>query len=158
MATSTLPSPGPHKMAELLRYPWILPTPSAQRKSELATLPLPSQGPKTRRYGYVTPAFLGVPNVKRVEKIRIGCLSPAPKRGWYCYATLAFPGVPNAKHAEQIKSGDLTRAFSGACKRAALLRDPCILGGPQRQARGENQKWLPPPCLLGNPKKRGIAT
>ena len=42
-----------------------------------------------------------------------------------------------------------TLAFSGAQKRAELLRNPCILGGPQRQARGENQKRLPHPCLLG---------
>ena len=31
----------------------------------------------------------------------------------------------------------------GAQKTAEVLRNPCILGGPQRQARGENQKWLP---------------
>ena len=32
-------------------------------------------------------------------------------------------------------------AFSGAQKRAEVLCHPCILGGPQRQARGKNQKW-----------------
>ena len=36
-----------------------------------------------------------------------------------------------------------------------MLHHPCILGGPQRQARGENQKWLPHPCLLGGPQQRG---
>ena len=39
----------------------------------------------------------------------------------------------------------------------ALLRNPCILGGPQRQARGQNQNWLPHPCLLGGPQVGGIA-
>ena len=35
-------------------------------------------------------------------------------------------------------------ACSGAQKRAEVLRNPCILGDPQRQARGQNQKWLSP--------------
>ena len=32
-----------------------------------------------------------------------------------------------------------------------------FLGGPQRQTRGQNQKWLPHPCLLGAPKEGGVA-
>ena len=67
--------------------------------------------------------------------------SRGPKRGRNCYVTLAFSGVPKAKRGENIKIGCLTPAFSGAQKRAELLRNPCILRGPQRQARGENQKW-----------------
>ena len=63
------------------------------------------------------------------------------------YLTSAFSGVPNAKHWDKIRSGYLSPAFSGAQKRANLLPNPCILGGPQRQARGQNQKWLPHPCL-----------
>ena len=84
--------------------------------------------------------------------------SRGPKRGRNCYVTPAFSGVPNAKRWEKIRSGYLTLAFSGAQKRAELLRNPCILGDPQRQAWGENQKWLPHPCLLGGPKEGGIAT
>ena len=42
---------------------------------------------------------------------------------------------------DKIRSGYLTPTFSGAQKRAKVLRHPCILGGPQRQARGKNQKW-----------------
>ena len=37
--------------------------------------PLPSRGPKKGRTCYVTPAFWGVPNAKRVEKIRHGYLA-----------------------------------------------------------------------------------
>ena len=74
--------------------------------------------------------------------------SQGPKRGRNCYVTPAFSGIPNAKRREKIRSGYLTRAFAGAQKRAELLRNPCILGDPQRQARGQNQKWLPHPCLL----------
>ena len=84
--------------------------------------------------------------------------SLGPKRGRKCYVTPAFSGIPNAKLGDKIRSGYLTLAFFGAQKRAELLRNPCILEDSQRQARGENQKWLPHPCLLGGPKEGGIAT
>ena len=54
-------------------------------------------------------------------------------------------------------SGYLTPAFSEVQKRAELLCNPYVLGGSQRQAREENQNWLPHPCLLGGPKQGGIA-
>ena len=75
-----------------------------------------------------------------------------------CYATPTILGVPNGKRAEEIRSGYLTHTFSGAEKRAELLRNPCILGGPERHGWGENQKWLHHPCLLGGPKEGGNAT
>ena len=80
-----------------------------------------------------------------------------PKRGRDCYVTPAFSGIPNTKHGEKIRSGYLTPAFLRAQKGAALRCNLCILGGPERQARGENQKWLPHPCLPGGPKGGGIA-
>ena len=56
-----------------------------------------------------------------------------------------------------MRSSYLTPAFSGAQKRAELLCNPCILGGPQYQARGQNQKkWLPHPYLLGGSKEGGV--
>ena len=83
--------------------------------------------------------------------------SRRPKRGYNCYVTRspAFSGVPNKGH--EIRRGYLTPAFSGAQKRVELLRTPRILGGPQRQTRGQNQKWLPHPYLLGGPKEGGVA-
>ena len=84
--------------------------------------------------------------------------SRGPKTGRNCYVTPAFSGVPNAKHGEKNKSGYLTPAFSWNQKKAELLRNYCILGGPQSQARGENQNWVPHPCLLGGPHESGIAT
>ena len=65
-------------------------------KSELAASSLPSQGPKRGRNCYVTPAFSGIPNAKRGDKFKCGCLNPA---------------------------------FSGAQKRAELVRNTCILQG-----------------------------
>ena len=73
----------------------------------MATSPLPSRGPKRGRNCYVTPAFSGVPNAKRGDKIRTGYLTPAfsgPRRGWNCYVTPAFSGVPNAKCTDKIRS------------------------------------------------------
>ena len=84
--------------------------------------------------------------------------SRGPEKVQNCYITPAFSGVPNTKRGETVGSGYLNTAFSGAETTTQKLRNPCILGGPQRQARGENQKWLPRPCLLGGPKKSGIAT
>ena len=49
-----------------------------------------------------------------------------------CYITSAFSGIPNAKRGETIRSGCLPLAFSGAQKRAELIRNSCILGGPQK--------------------------
>ena len=63
--------------------------------------------------------------------------SLGPKRRRNCYVTSAFSGIPNAKLEDKIRSGYLTFAFSGAQKRAELLRNPCILGDPQCQARGQ---------------------
>ena len=68
--------------------------------------------------------------------------SQGPKRGRNCYVTPAISRIPNTKRGEKIKSGCLTLVFPGAQKRVEVLRNPCILGGPQHQARGENQKWL----------------
>ena len=84
--------------------------------------------------------------------------SRGPKRGRNHYVTPAFSGVTKAKHGEEIRTGCLILAFSGAQKRAELLRNTYILGGPQRQARGKNQKWPCHPCLLGVPNEGGIAT
>ena len=129
-ATSPLPSRGS-------------PTPNAGQKSELAASAMPSRGPKTRRSCYATPAFSRVPDAKRGDKITSGSLA------------LAFSGVPNKGH--EIRRGYLTPPLSGGQKRVELLRKPRILGGPQRQTRGQNQKWLPHPCLIGAPKEGGVA-
>ena len=57
---------------------------------------------------------------------------------------------------DKIRSCYSTPAFSEGPKWVELLRNPCILGSPQK--RDQNQKWLLHPCLLGGPQKGGIAT
>ena len=111
----------------------------------MASSPLHSQVPRRGRKCYVTPAFSGASNARRKEKFRSGYLTPS------------FSGVPNAKRREKLSSGYVTPAFSGAHKRAEVIRDPCILGGPQRQARVDIQKWLLVPYLLGGLEEGGSA-
>ena len=79
--------------------------------------------------------------------------SQGPKRGRNCYVTPAFSGIPNAKRGQRIRSGDLTLAFSGAQKKAELLRNPCILGDPQRQARGQKSEVATSPLPSRGPKR-----
>ena len=197
-------------------------------------LPNPAllKGPNRGRNSYRIPAFPGVPNAKRREKIRSGCLGPAfswgqkrakllhnpctlwgpqlkrneiksghltpcllmgpktgelatqpphsrgsptpgvgtksevatsplpsrvRKKGRNCYVTPALLGIPNTKSGDNIRSGYLSHVFSGTQKRAKLLCNPCILRGPQCEARGQNQNWWHHPCLLGSPNEGGIA-
>ena len=136
---------GAQKGAGLLRNPCILGGPQRQARGENQKwLPRPClpPPPKRGRDCGVTPAFSGIPNTKRGEKIRSGYLTPAflggPKRGRDRYVTPAFSGIPNTKHGEKIRSGYLTPAFLGSQKGAGLLCNPYILGDPQHQARGEN--------------------
>ena len=202
----------------------------------MATSHLHSRGPKKGRNCYATPAFSGIPNAKRGDKIRSGYLTPAfsraqkraellhepcilgdpqcqapsenqkwlphlcllggpktggsatytlhsrgaptpsagrksevatsampsrgPKRGQNCYVIPACSGILNAKRREKMRSGYLTPAFSGAQKKAELLRNPCILGDPQPKARGQKQKWaelLCNPCIFGGPQRQARA-
>ena len=177
----TLAFSGAQKRAEKLRHQCILGDPQHRvYKSKVATSPLPFRGPKRGRKCYITPAFLGIPNIgdknkkwlphpcllggpkegqnatspvhslgsptpSVASKIRSGpqhrgtklkvAASPlpsrGPKRGRKCYITPAFLGIPNI--GDKVKSGCLTLAFSGAQKRAEMLRHPCILGDPQHR-------------------------
>ena len=133
----------------------------------MAASPLPSRGPRTGRNCYAAPAFVEVPAwplgpwAKRGGGSEVAASplpSHGPKRGRNCDVIPALSGVPNANRGEKIRRGCLTPAFSRAQKRAEWLRHPWILGGPQHQARGENQKWLPHPCLLKGAKEGGSVT
>ena len=144
-------------------------------KSEVAASPLPSRGPKRGQDCSVTPAFLGIPNAKRGQKKKLvvvpnkgeqnqkwlphPCLLGGPKEGGNARSPLHSRGSPTPSagskkqkrsptKGNKIRSGCLNPAFSGAQKRARLLRHPCILGDPQRQARGAKK-------ISSCPKQRG---
>ena len=70
--------------------------------------------------------------------------------------TPRFLGVPNAKHEERRRIAYLTRAFSGAQKRAQLPHSAYISGYPQRKLQGKTQNRLPNPCFLGGQKRAQV--
>ena len=157
---------GAQKRAELLRNLCILGAPQCQARGDTLyglphpcllglmrgfhTLPSAFLGAQKRAELLCNPAFSGVANQKwtKSEVATSRLPSWGPKRGRKCYGTPAFSGIPQSK-GDEIRIGSFNPAFLGAQKRAELVRNPCILGGPQRQAHGENQNGLPQPCLLG---------
>ena len=52
-----------------------------------------------------------------------------------------------------MNSDCLTSTFSGAQKREEMLRHPCILGGPQHQARGAKSTVTASPLLSRGPER-----
>ena len=139
-------------------------------------VPTPSAGSKIRS-GCLTLSFSEAQ--KRAEMVRHPCilqspqrqargaksevatsplLSRRPKSGQNCYVTAASRGSPTPRAGSKIRSGCLTPTFPGDQKRAEMLRHPCILGGPQRQAQGAKSDWLPHPYFLRGPKEGGDGT
>ena len=141
----------------------------------MAISPLPSRGAKGGRKCFATHAFSGVPHAKRGEQnqkcLPQPFLNGRPKRGRKCYVSPAFlGGKPTASAGSKIRNGCLTIDFLAAQKRAKMLRHRCVLGCPQRQARGAKSEVAisPPPsrggkkraeklrllCILGGPQRQ----
>ena len=151
----------PQKRAEMLCHPCILRDAQRQARGEnqnwlphpyllggaqmggKATSPLHSQGSRTKG--------------TKLELVASALPSRKRTNGRKCYVTPAFSGVPNAKRGEQNQEWLPNPAFSGAQTRVEMLHHPCILGGPQCQARGGNQNCLLHLCLLGGQQMGGIA-
>ena len=141
----------------MLHHPYILGDPQRQArgaknekrsptkaaKSQVATSPLHSEGPKRGRKCYVTPAFSGIPNTKRGEQKMTsgpvqmrtkseGATSPrpfeGPKRGRKCYVTPAFSGICNANRSKQkIRNGYQLRGT-----KSEVATSPLPSHGPKR--------------------------
>ena len=77
--------------------------------------------------------------------------SPLPSRGstsgWNCSVTPAFLGVPG--RGDKIRSGYITPAFSGVHTWAELLRNPCVLEGPQKRGSKSKCTTSPLPSFFG---------
>ena len=129
---------------------------------------VPNKGGKIRS-GCLTPAFSGAH--RRTEVLRYTCIlggSPRQNQKWLPHACLlggpqegisaTLPlhsrGSPNK--GDEMRNGCLSPIFAGAHKRAEVLRNPSIPGGPQQ--RGQNGKWLPHPYHLKGPQEGGSAT
>ena len=162
MAASPLPCPEAQKRADMLWHTSMLGGPQRQArgaKAEVAISPLPSRGAKGGQKCFATPAFSGVPHAKRGEQnqkcLPHPFLNGRPKRGRKCYVTPFFlGGKPTASAGSKIRNGCLTIDFLAAQKRAKMLRHRCVLGGPQRQARGaKSEVAISPPPSRG--AKRG---
>ena len=98
---------GTHKLAEVLLNPCILGGHQRQergRKIEVASLPLPSEGPTSRRKGYVIPTLSGVP--KQGNKISDGYFTPAFSRAHKWAEVLCNPCILGGRqrHARVKKS------------------------------------------------------
>ena len=145
-----------HKKAEMLCIPCILRGPQTRGQNHKG-LPHPYLlgGPPVGQKATQPLHSQGSPNKGTKSEV---ATSPLPSewsaRRQKCYVFPAFSGVP--KQGDKMTRGRLTPTFSGAHKRAEVLRNPCILRGPQ--TRGHNQKWLPHPCLVRGPQVGGIAT
>ena len=130
---------GDPKRAEILRQPSILGGPQRQArgaKSEVASSPVPSRGPKSGGKCYVTPPFLGVPNAKRGEQNETGYLTPA------------FSGAQ--KRAKMLSKPCI---LGGPRRQARGAKSQVVPNNGE-----QNQNWLHHPCLLGGPKECGNAT
>ena len=131
------------------------PTPSVGRKSEVATSPLPSRGPRRGRKCYVIPAFSGVPDAKRREKFRSGYLTPAfsaGQRGRKCYVTPAFSWVPNAKRGKKIKRAASPLPSRGPRRGRKCYITPAFSGIPNAKRR-RNSEVATSPLPSWGPKR-----
>ena len=116
-------------------------------KSEVATTPIPSRGPKRGRKCYATPTFSGYPNAKHGEQ-KNGLWSQTKQKNqiW-----LPHPGLLGGPK----KGGNATSALHSR-------GSPTPTSGRKKSVvvpnKGEqNQKGMPHPCLLGGPQEGGNA-
>ena len=90
-------------------------SPTKGTRSQVATSPLLSPGPKRGRNCYVAPAFSRVPN--KGDKIRSGCITPA------------FSGAQ--KRAELLRNPCILGGPRQTGQNQKWLPHPCLLGGPK---------------------------
>ena len=104
-------------------------------KSELATPPLRSWGPRRGQKCCVTPGSSGIPKQRgtRSALAATPLSSRGRIRGQKCYVSRVFSGKPKQRGKPKQTNiiGSLTPAFPGAQKRAEVLHNPFVLGDPQ---------------------------
>ena len=116
----------------MLRKAYVLEDPQTKRnKIRSGYLTLACRGPKRGRKCYIAPAFSGVLNKGEGNQkwLPHPCLLGGPKEGGNAMSPLHSRGSPTK--GNKIKSGSLTLAFSGAPKRAEMLRKAYVLEDPQ---------------------------
>ena len=169
MATSPLPSQGPTSGRKCYVTPAFLAAHNKGDKIRNAYLTPTFSRAHKRAEALCNPCILGRPPNKgtKPEVPTSPLPSQGPTSGRKCYVTPAFSVVP--RQGNKIRSGWLTPIFSGAHKRAEVLRNPCILADPQTKgtksevaaspvpSRGltRGQKCYVTPAFSGVPSKRG---
>ena len=128
---------GARNWAEWLHNPCFLGSPTTMGTTlEWPTSSLLCRGPGIGRNGYITTAFLGVPQQwgQHQKWLHHPCFLGDPKLGGMATYPLPSWGSPN--NEDKIKSGYITPAFLQVL-----------------QQWGQNQKWQHNLCLLGGPPK-----
>ena len=110
-----------HMWGKWLHHPCLLGDPQCPARGEN------QKRPTSEHTGYITPAFLGIPNAQQGEKIRNG-----PQVGTLATSPLPSRGSPMPSTGEKSERSH---------KQAQFLHQPRHLGDPQRLARGEHRKW-----------------
>ena len=134
--------PNPNSRGHATKRGLRVPNPNSRGHATKCGLRVPN--PNSR--GHATKRGLRVPNPNsRGHATKCGLRVPnpnsrGPKEGGNATSPLHSWGSPTK--GNKIRSGYLTPAFFGAQNRAEMLRHPCILGGPQRQARRSKSSKL----------------
>ena len=115
-------------------------------KSEVAASPLPFRGSNRGRKCHVTPALLAIPDKGEINQkwLPHPYLLEDPIEGGNAMSPLHSRGCPTK--GTELRSGSLTPFFSGAQKRAEMLRHPRILGRPQQRGMKSQVVASPLPC------------
>ena len=110
-------------------------------KSEMASPRLPSRGPRRGRKCDVTPAFSGILNTGN------------PNQKWLPHPRVSLSRMPNK--GEQNQRRLPLPCLIGGPKEGEMIRQPFMLGDPQRQAHGTISKVVP---NKGNKNRSGKLT
>ena len=159
VAASPLLSRSPKRGRKCYATPALSEVPNAKQgaNSEVAASPLLSRRPKKGRKCYATLAFSGVPNAKRRGQnqrwLPHHYFLGGQKEGGNATSPLHSRGSPTPSARSKVNSDCLTSTFSGAQKREEMLRHPCILRGPQHQARGAKSEVAASSLLSRRPKR-----
>ena len=160
VVASPRPSWGPKRGRKCYATPAFSGVPNAKRgEQNHRCLPQPCLlgGPKQGANAMLPLHSRGSPTPSTGSKIRTWfphpCLLGGPKDGGIAKSPRQIPGSPTPSVEGKIRSGYLAPAFYGTQKRVEMLRHPCILGSPQRQARGAKSEVAASPLPSWGPKR-----
>ena len=169
LAPSSLPSRGPKRGRKCYATPAFSGVPNEGGKIISAYLTAALSETKKRAEVLRNPCILGCTKQRgqRQKWLPHHCLLKGPKEGGSATPSLHSRGSPTK--AGKIRSGYFTPTFLEAPKMAEVLRNPCILRGPQQRGQRvtsghltratlgaqKRAEMLRNPCILQGPQHRG---